>query len=90
MAVLDAFILEKAPGPLVQIDPALVRARVAFGGLLDENAIAFLALAEGCLCFQLLGQRYLSLLRRPLRPVSLLLGPETLLLCLHRLLLRPA
>ena len=37
-AILDRFILEKAPGPLVELDPALVRARVSFGTLLDALA----------------------------------------------------
>jgi hypothetical protein len=37
-AVLDRFVLEKAPGPLVDIDPSLARARSAFGGLLDTLA----------------------------------------------------
>jgi uncharacterized damage-inducible protein DinB len=34
-AVLDSFILERAPGPLVEIPAALVRARSAFGATLD-------------------------------------------------------
>ena len=38
MAVIDKFILEKAPGPLVEIPEALIRARVAFGGALDALA----------------------------------------------------
>lgn len=29
-AVLDPFVLERAPGPLVELDPALIRARSAF------------------------------------------------------------
>ncbi len=37
-AVLDPFVLEHAPGPLVQLDPALVRARVACAALLDTLA----------------------------------------------------
>ena len=37
-AVLDPFVLEKAPGPLVHIDPSLARARSAFGDLLDTLA----------------------------------------------------
>ena len=37
-AVLDQFILEKAPGPLVELDPALARARVACARLLDALA----------------------------------------------------
>src|SRR5215218_2787551 len=36
--VLDRFVLEKAPGPLVDIDPSLARARSAFGGLVDTLA----------------------------------------------------
>ena len=34
-AVLDTFILEHAPGPLVDVDPSLVRARTAFRNALD-------------------------------------------------------
>ena len=34
-AVIDPFILEHAPGPLVELDPALVRARVACAELLN-------------------------------------------------------
>jgi DinB superfamily len=37
-AVLDSFVLEHAPGPLVELDPALVRARSAFNGLLAALA----------------------------------------------------
>ena len=37
-AVLDPFVLEHAPGPLVEMDPALVRARVACAALLDTLA----------------------------------------------------
>ncbi len=37
-AVIDPFILERAPGPIVEIPPALVRARTAFGATLDAVA----------------------------------------------------
>jgi uncharacterized damage-inducible protein DinB len=37
-ASIDPFVLEHAPGPLVQLDPALVRARVACAALLDALA----------------------------------------------------
>jgi hypothetical protein len=37
-AVIDPFILERAPGPLVELDPALVRARAAFRATLDALA----------------------------------------------------
>src|SRR3954470_19434625 len=37
-AALDSFILEKAPGPLVELDPALLRARTAFRTTLDVLA----------------------------------------------------
>ena len=36
-AVLDPFILEKAPGPLVDIPDALVRARAAFTETLAQE-----------------------------------------------------
>jgi hypothetical protein len=34
-AVLDPFVLERAPGPVVELPPALVRLRTAFNGTLD-------------------------------------------------------
>lgn len=37
-AVLDPFVLEHAPGPLVDLDPALVRARSAFNATLASLA----------------------------------------------------
>ena len=37
-AVLDPFVLEHAPGPLVELDPALVRARSAFRSALQSLA----------------------------------------------------
>src|SRR5262249_21373331 len=37
-ATIDPFILEKAPGPLVEIPAALVRARQAFAATLDSMA----------------------------------------------------
>lgn len=37
-AVIDLFILEHAPGPLVELDPALVRARAAFNATLSAVA----------------------------------------------------
>lgn len=37
-AVLDPFVLEHAPGPLVELDPALVRARSAFNPTLASLA----------------------------------------------------
>jgi hypothetical protein len=38
LSTLDAFVLEYAPGPLIEIDPALVRARAAFRPTLDALA----------------------------------------------------
>jgi hypothetical protein len=38
LSTLDAFVLEYAPGPLIDIDPALVRARAAFRPTLDALA----------------------------------------------------
>lgn len=37
-AVLDPFVLERAPGPLVELDPALLRARSAFHSALASMA----------------------------------------------------
>ena len=37
-AVLDPFILERAPGPIVEVDPALLRARAALNDLLAQLA----------------------------------------------------
>ncbi|MEP7158548.1 MAG: DinB family protein [Chloroflexota bacterium] len=47
-AVLDPFVLQHAPGPLVELDPALVRARSAFRTALA----AFAALTEDELTYQ--------------------------------------
>ncbi len=47
-AVLDQFVLDHAPGPLVELDPALLRARVACVELID----ALVALPDGDLVYE--------------------------------------
>lgn len=52
-AVLDPFVLERAPGPTVELDPALVRARAALNELLarlarvDDAALTYVWQWEG-------------------------------------------
>ncbi len=46
-AVLDPFVLERAPGPTVELDPGLVRARAAVNDLvtrlarIDDSALTY-------------------------------------------------